>query len=180
GGMPVEEHARDGLGGFLRELVSVAIDVYENVFSPIGRSFAREGGAIVFALEVAIEPLDLFVAAVRIGDRVDKDDEIFADAANHRLIGNGEAIGEFEDGFSGTSFVGMEGSIEIVDGARGGDEFFGGGGIGFAGVGEGGGGGFELIEAGNSLFIGDGYEEDFAAFFGFADGEDADAGRGCG
>jgi len=33
GGVPIEEHVSDGFGGFLGELMGVAIDVHKNVFA---------------------------------------------------------------------------------------------------------------------------------------------------
>ena len=69
----------------------------------------------------------------------------------------------------------MKGGVEVIDRARGGDEFFGGGLISDTRVGEQRGGGFQTVEIANAGFIGDGQHEDFAAFFAAADGEDADA-----
>jgi hypothetical protein len=73
----------------------------------------------------------------------------------------------------------MQRSIEIINGARSGDELIGRGLIGAAGIGEGGGGGFEAIEIANARFVGDGEHDDVTAFFAAADGEHAHArGRG--
>ncbi len=88
--MPFVKHAMNGLGGFLGLLVGVAIDVDENIFAPVGGSLTRESVAIGLAFEVAVEPIDLFVTAIGIGNGIDEDDEIFADAANHGLFGGGE------------------------------------------------------------------------------------------
>src|SRR5262249_26272000 len=88
GGMPVKKHTGDGFGGFLGELVGIAVDVHKDVFTPVGRGFAREPGTISFAFEIAIKPFDLFVAAIGVGDWIDQDNQIFTDAADHGLIGD--------------------------------------------------------------------------------------------
>ena len=121
GGMPLVEHAVHGFGGFVGLLVGVAVDVDEGVLRPVGRRLAGERVAVGFAFEIAVEPVDHFVAAVGVGDGVDEDDDFFADAADHGLLGNREAVGEFDHGFGRSGFVGVEGGVEVIDGARGGD-----------------------------------------------------------
>ena len=99
------KHFVDGFGGLVGLLVGVAIDVDEGVFRPVGRRLARKRGAIGFSFQVEVKPVDDFVAPVGIGDRIDEHDEIFADSADHRLFGDGEAIGKLERGFGRTGFV---------------------------------------------------------------------------
>ncbi len=180
GGMPLVEHAVDGFGGFLSLLVCVAIDVHKNVFAPVGRGLPRQRIAIRFALQVAVEPVDLLVAAVGIRNRIDEDDQIFANMANHGLIGNRKAIGQFKHGFGRASFIGVEGGVEVVDRTRIGDEFFRGRRLDFARIRKGSGRRLQLFEILNSVFIADGDKNNFAAFFRLANGENANPWRsGC-
>jgi len=68
-GMPFEKHPARGLGRFVGQLVRVAIDVDERILRPVRRRLARQRGAIGLAFQITVEPLDLLVAAIRIGDR---------------------------------------------------------------------------------------------------------------
>ena len=76
----------------------------------------------------------------------------------------------------------MQGGVEVIDGARGCDEFFGGGLVGAARIGKRCGGSFQTIEIANAGFIGDGEHDNVASFFAVADREHAHsrAGRGQG
>ena len=115
GGMPFVKHAVNGLGGFVSLLMGVTIYVDEGVFGPVRRRLARQSGPIGLTLEVAIEPLHHFVATIGIRNGIDENDELFADVADVRLVGDGESIGEFEHSFCGTGFIGMQASVEVVD-----------------------------------------------------------------
>ena len=53
-----------------------------------GRRLTRQRIAIGFAFEVAIEPLHLFVAPVRVAYRIDEHHHVLANATDHRLIRN--------------------------------------------------------------------------------------------
>ena len=68
-------------------------------FDQYGGDCARQRVAIRLALEVPVEPLDLLVAPVRVGDRVDEHDQVLADALDHRLLGDRQPIGQLQHGF---------------------------------------------------------------------------------
>src|SRR5713101_8197753 len=121
GGMPFVKHAVNGLGGFVSLLVGVAVDVHEGVLGPVGGRLTRKRVVIGLALEVAIKPVDHFVATVGIGNGVDEHDDVFADAANHGQLGNGQAVGELDSGFGRAGLVGVESGVEVVDGPGSGD-----------------------------------------------------------
>ena len=120
-GVPLVEHAVNGFGGFVSLLVGVAVDVDEGVLRPVRGRLAGKRVAVGFAFEIAVEPVDHFVAAVGIGDWVDEDHNFLADAADHGLVRNREAICQFDHGFGGSGLVGVQSGIEVIDGARGGD-----------------------------------------------------------
>src|SRR6516164_9991468 len=63
-GMPFVEHAVNGFSGLLGLLMGVAVDIHVNVFAPIRGSLPRKSAKLSFAFEVAVEPFDLFVAAI--------------------------------------------------------------------------------------------------------------------
>ena len=125
-GMPLVKHAVHGLGGLVGLLVSVTIDIDEGVLRPVGRRLPGQGGAVGFAFEITIEPLHHLVAAIGVGDGVDENHELLADALDHGLFGNRQAIRHFQHGFGGAGFVGMQGGVEIIDGPGIRDQAFGG------------------------------------------------------
>ena len=65
----------------------------------------------------------------------------------------------------------MDRRIEVVDDARVGDEALGGRTIRFSRIGERGRGRLEALEVRNARFIGDGEQDDVAAFLGTPDGK---------
>ena len=113
-GMPFLKHAVNGPSGFVSLLMGVAIYIDERVFGPVRRRLAGGGSPIGLTLEVAIEPLNHFVAAIGIRNGIDEDDELFADASDVWLVRDREAIGEFEDGFRRAGFIGVQASIEEI------------------------------------------------------------------
>jgi len=94
-GMPLMKHAVHRLCGFVRLLVSITVDVHEGVSRPVGRRLAGQSGAVSFALEVAVEPVNHFVPAVGI----DQHDNLFSDLLDHWLLRYGQAVRKFEHGF---------------------------------------------------------------------------------
>jgi len=175
--MPFVKHAVNGPSGFVSLLMGVAIYIDEGVFGPVRRRLAGGGSPIGLTLEVAIEPLHHFVAAIGIRNGIDEDDELFADASDVWLVRDREAIGEFEDGFRRAGFIGVQASIEVVDRAGGGDERFSSGGRKGTRVSEGCGGGFEAVEVADAGFVGDGEHQDIAVLFATADGKNANTRR---
>ena len=176
-GMPIEEHPADGLGGLVRELVRIAVDVHERVLGPVRRRLPRQRVPVRPALEIPVEPLDLLVAAVRIGYRIDENDHLLAYPANHGLIGNGEPISEFQHRLRGARLIRMQRCVEIIErpGLR--NQRVGGFGSGRPGFGERRHRRFERRELLDAAFVGHRDEEDFAPLLGAADGEDLDARR---
>ena len=178
--MPLEEHALHRLGGLVRELNGVTIDVDHGVARPVGRRLARQGGAVRLAFQESVEPFHLLVAAVGIRDRIDQYHDVLADAPDHGLLGHGEAVGELEHGFGRAGFVRMQRGVEIIDRPCARDDALGGGGIGPARIGERRSRGFQPVEIADALLVGDREQHDIAALFGASDGEHAHARRGRG
>ena len=114
-GVPFEEHAADGLGGLVRQLVRIAVDVHERVLGPVRRRLPRQRVPVRPALEIPVEPFDLLVAAVGIGYRIDEHHHVLADPANHGLLGNGQPISEFQHRLGGAGFVRMQRCVEIIN-----------------------------------------------------------------
>ena len=176
----VEEHPGHGLRGLKGHLVRVAVVVVEDVMAPVGRRFRRQAVIVGLALEIAIEPVDLLVAAVGLGDGVDEDEDVPADPLDHRLIGHGQAVGQLHDHLGRAELRRMEGGVEVENGPARSDQSFGGVGRRFARVGQGGGRGLEPVEVADPGLVGDGHQQDVPPLFALADRLDADAGRGLG
>ena len=173
GGMPIVKHAVHGLGGLVRLLVSVAIDIDEGVLRPVGRRLPGQSGAVGLAFEIAVEPLHHLVASVGIGDGVNENDEVLADALDHGLFGNCQAVGHFQHGFGGTGLVGMQGGVEVIDWPGILDQAFGGSRIGAARIGEGSSRAFQAIKFADASLVRDCEQQNLASFFAVADGENA-------
>ena len=94
----------------------------------------RQRGAIGFAFQVTIEPVNHLAAPIGIGNGVDEHNELLADVLDHRLLGCGEPVRQFQNSFRGSRLVGVKRSIEVVDGPSGGDELVSGGCVGAARV----------------------------------------------
>jgi hypothetical protein len=178
--MPGPHHAEHGLGGRVHLLVRIAVDVDKGVFRPVGRCLPRQPAQVGPALEIAVEPFDLLVAAVGIGDRVDEHHELLANAPDQRLLRNREAIGELERRLGGAALIGVQPGVDVVDRAGGGDELLGGFRVGAARIGERRRGRLEPLEIADPLLVGDRQQHDVAALLRAADAEEADPRRGAG
>jgi len=175
--VPVEHHAEHGLGGRVDHLVRIAVDVDEGVVRPVGRRLARQRRLVGLALQVPVEPLDLLVAAVGIRGRIDEHDDVLADAADHRLLGHGEPIGELEHRLGGAALIRVEPGVEVVDRTGTRHELLGGRGIGAARIGERRGRGLEAVEVADAGLVRNREQHDVAAFLRAADGEETHPGR---
>ena len=181
GGVPLVEHAVHRLRGLVRLLVGVAVDVDERVLRPVRRRLARQGAVVGLALQVAVEPLDHLVAAVGVGDGVDEHHDLLADAPDHGLLGDGEAVGQLQHGFGGAGLVGVERRVEVVDGPRrsairrsaaAGSVRRGSASAAVAA--------FSRSRSADAVLVGDRDHQDLAAFLAAADREDPHARRGGG
>ena len=180
GRVPVEEHARHRLGRLVRELVRVAITVDEGVPRPVGRRDAWQGGLVGLALEVAVEPVDELVAPVDVERRVDEYDRVLADAPDHRLLGDRQAVGQLEHGLRRSGFVRVHAGIQVIDRPRGGDQPFGRCRIGQAWIGQRGRGRAQPVELRDAMLVGDRHHDDIAPFLRAADREETHARRSVG
>ena len=97
------------------ELMRIAVDVDERIFRPVRRCLARERGTIGLAFQVAVEPLDLLVAAVRIRDRIDQHHEICPNPLDHRLLGYRQPIGQLQHRLRGARLIRMQRRIEVIE-----------------------------------------------------------------
>jgi hypothetical protein len=149
------------------------------VLGPVRRRLARQGVAHGFTLEKPVEPFHLLVASIGIRDGVDQHHQVLADAPNHRLIGNGQTVGEFENRFGGPGFIRMQRRIEVIEGTRARDQAFRGCGIGDSRICERGIGRLQGIQIPDPLIIGDRQQNDVAALLGAANGKYSNS-RGCG
>ena len=155
----------------------VAIDVHERVLRPVRRRQARQRVAICLALEEPIEPFDDFVAPIGVRHRVDQHDQVLAHALDHRLLRDGQPVGQLQHGFRGAGFVRMQGGVEIVDRPCARDDLLGCCGIRLARIGQRGSVFLQLIERLDALLVRNRQQHDVAPFLRAADREDLDARR---
>ena len=64
--VPLVKHPVDSLGSLMRLLMRVAVDIDKGVLRPVRRRLARKRVAISLTLQVAVEPVDHLVTAIRI------------------------------------------------------------------------------------------------------------------
>jgi hypothetical protein len=178
--MVIEEHLGHGLRRLEGHLVGVAVVVMKDVVAPVGRRFRRQAVVVGLAFHVAIEPVDLLVAAVGLRAGIDQDEDAPADLPDHRLVGDGQAVGQLHDHLGRAQLRRVEGAVEVEDGPGRGDEGLGGLGRRPARIGESGRGGLELVEIADAVFVGHGGQDDVPALLAPADRLDPDAGRGLG
>ncbi len=174
-----EEHAAQRLAGLMRQLVRVAVDVYEGILRPVRRRLPRQGVAIGLALQKSVEPFDLLVPPIGIANGVDEHHHVFANASNHRLLGNGETVRQFENRLRGAGFVRMQCGIEVIEGPRIGDQMLRGGAIEAARIRKRSIRGFQRIQILDALLIGDRQQDNVATLLRTADGEHAHARGSC-
>ncbi len=180
GRVEAEEHPGHGPRQLEGLPVCVAVVVMENVMTPVGRGDRRQAVEIRLPLEVAVEPIHHLVSAVRLGFRVDEDDDARPDPLDHRLVGYRQAVGELHDHLGAPGLGRMEAGVEVVDRAGRGDERFCRVRRGLPRVGEGCGRCLELIEAADPFLVGDDHEEDIPPLLAPADRLNADARGGFG
>ena len=176
----VVKHPVHGLGQLQRLLMRVAVVVVEDVVPPVGRRPLRKVVVVGLALQVPVEPVDGLVPAVRLGDRVDQDDQVLADVLDHRLLRDGQPVRQLHDHLGAAGLGRVQAGVEVVDRPRRRDDLLGGLGRRFPRVGEVRGRGLQAVEALDPFLVRDGDEQDLAALLGLADDVDLDAGRGLG
>ena len=173
----VVEHPVDGLRQLQGLLVRVAVVVVEDVEAPVRRRSLGQVLPVGLALEVAVEPVDGLVPAVGLRDRVDENDQVLADVADHRLLGDGEPVGELHHHLRAAGLGRVEPRVEVVDRPRRRDDLLGRLRARDPGVGEGRRRGLEPVEVPDPLLVGDRHEQDLAALFRLPDHLDTHAGR---
>ena len=176
GRVVVEEHGVHGPRHRERLLVRVAVDVHVDVAVPVGRGHARQRVEIRLPLEVTVEPVGDLVAAVRLGDRVDEHQHPLAYAADHRLLRDGDPVGELHAHLAAAGLVGVQAAVEVVDRPRRGDDRLGLLGAGAARVGEGGRRPLEPRQIADTGLVRDRDQDDVASLLRPADRLDMHAG----
>ena len=175
--VPLAEHVKHRAGGLVDLLVRVAVDVDEGVLRPVGRRLPRQSREIGLALEEAVEPLDLLVAAVGIRHRVDQHHETLADAADHRLLGDREPVRELEHRLGRAGLIRVQRRVEVVDRAGVGHDQPGSCRVRAARIGERRGRGLEALEVGDPRLVRDREHHDLATLLRAPDGEEPHPGR---
>ena len=156
-------------------LDAVAVVVVAHVLAPVGRRQRRQVVVVGLALQVAVEPLDHAVAAVRLGRRVDEHDQLVADLADVGLLRDGEPVRQLHQHLGGAGLRGVQAAVEQVGRLHRRHDLLGHRLGGLPRVGEVGHRlpvGLGLVEA---LLVADGHQQDLAALFRAADHLDADA-----
>ena len=175
--VPVEKHPRHRFRRFVGQLVRVAVAVDKGVFRPVRRRNARQRRDIGLALEIAVEPFDHLVAPVSVQDRVDEHHRVLADAADHRLLGHREPVGQLKHRLGRARLVGVHAGVEVVDRACRRDEAVGRRLVGHARIGQRSRCGPQPFQLRDAALIGDGQHDDVAPLFGAADRKHAHARR---
>ncbi|SPE36200.1 hypothetical protein SBA6_520026 [Candidatus Sulfopaludibacter sp. SbA6] len=160
-------------------VIDVAIVVVVDVLAPVGGA----GNAVLLVLLadlVVVVPIDVAVAAIRLGGIVEHDDDVAADLVVERGVLDGEPVGQFHEHFGRAGFGAVQAAGEHVDGLGLGDDAAGVREVEAARIGEFGEVAFIGVEVADVVFVGDGHYEALAAFVGGAGGEYFDAFRGCG
>jgi hypothetical protein len=174
----LEEHPVHGARRGERLLVRVAVDVDEDVAAPVRRGLARQAVVVGAAREVAMEPVGHLVAAVRLGHRIDEDQHLLPDVADHRLLGDRQPIGEFHGHLGAARLVGVQAGIEVVDRPRAGDDPLRLVRSRRPRIRQRRRGRFQPRQVADARLVGDHDEQDVAAFFRLTDRLDVDARRG--
>jgi len=164
----------------LGQLDAVAVVVVVGVVAPVGRTHRRDVVALRVVLQIAVVPVDDLGAAVHVRHRRDKQDDLVADALDVRVLGDGEAVGQFHDHLGRPGLGRMEAGGDVHDRlGLGGD--LRGLGIGeVARIGKLAGVAFVFIEPGEVGFVADDDEVKRAAFLARARFDELDVRRGVG
>ncbi len=114
--IPGEELATDRL-----RVVDVAVVVVEDVLAPV----RRPTHAVVLAgfhRLVGVVPVDVPVAAVRLGDRRERDDHVVADLLQQRRLFGGEPVGQLHQHLGRAGLSAVQASHQVVDRLGGRDD----------------------------------------------------------
>ena len=113
--IPVQERPHLDL-----RVVDVAVVVVKDVLPPVGHARA---GRLAFALvdAVLVVPVDVAVAAIRVGNRGDRDDDVVADLVDDRRVFRDEPIGELHQHLGRPDLAAVQSARQVVERLRPGD-----------------------------------------------------------
>jgi hypothetical protein len=175
--MPVVVDAVDRLGQRLRDLDPVTIVVVHDVLPPVRRRPRESIAEARATLRVAVVPVHLAVAPVRLAHRIDERDYALADLAHRGLIGDGESVCELHHHLRRSHLGRVESGVQVVDRLRGADRGVDLGGRNAPRIGEPRGGRLVAVQVANRCLVGDRDEQDLPPLLRRADRLDADARR---